>query len=342
MLDDDDLLDIIVATMPNRSVAAASDARPSRGDEVRRAAQLTRELRRMLEGSPAQLGAARDLFRRDIAETLLTDELIELGHALAWPDQSLRLVTQRLVGAVEASPPASRAATVPGPPDVARLIRLPLDLLDRTTLRQILETIVTIGYPIDVDEASGLPPFVDRLGEALLATGGWTVEVEARLRELRRWMDGARGAARDARELAHSLARRLVAMEQTEGCRLPPRLRDLWLHRRVEAETRGVRFDDPVDGCYRSPLARCPMPFVSGGAEDRILLIATSTNDGADLGAELADQVVNGDVRFALDLGRPLQREGYIDYAVLLVTGADWGTPEFLRQECAASDDWLR
>jgi hypothetical protein len=115
-----------------------------------------------------------------------------------------------------------------------------------------------------------------------------------------------------------------------------------WLHRPAEADAHGVRFDDPLDGCYRSPIDGSPEPSVQVDLDERILLIATFTGDPRNLGAELARRVVNDDVRFALDLGQPTEREGYVDYAVLLVTGSDVGTPYFLRQECPASDDWLR
>src|SRR5262249_26835264 len=122
---------------------------------------------------------------------------------------------------------------------------------------------------------------------------------------------------------------------------IPPRLRDLWLNHATEAKARGVVFEDPLEGCYRDAVSGAPEPTTAIDRTKRVLVFATPFGDPKSAGIADTRRWDPEDLSFALDLGRPIEREGYVDFPVLVVAGGA-GTTLFISEVASASDDFLR
>lgn len=207
----------------------------------------------------------------------------------------------------------------------------------------LIMVIAVLGFPFDAAAPDvALPPFVNELGDALIAAGGPPQEVEGRLLVVRRWVEAERGRYLDEQDLAHNPMRRMAEFEREAQCIIPPRLRDLWLNHAADARSRGVDFEDPLGGgCFRDEVSGAPEPTAAVERHRRVLLFATLCGELEGAAFSNPDKWDREDQSLALDLGRPIRRDGYVDYPVLLV--ADGGSGSFfLGEVAAASDDWLR
>lgn len=342
-------LEELHAALAARFPGRYADTRPTRGERVRRGAHLRREVERMLSRARPRTAAAQSLFTSHIGEVAFTEEVMGIGHELGWPkdtarvaftsllDDALREARQSWRASVEATPGNTRV-----PIELRRLATLPLRRLDLANLRLLLDVVAVTGFPCDVaDPAVRLPQFVKDLRDALLAAGCPREHLDEKLLEVRRWVAAERHRHLDAVDLAQNVARRLAELEREEQCTIPPRLRDLWLYHAAEARSRGVEFEDPLDGCFRNAVAGAPEPTVAVDRYERVLLFATLCGEPNAIGITDTRGWHPDDLSFALDLGRPIERDQYVDFPVLVIAGGD-GMSWFVCEAAAASDDWLR